>query len=235
MSPNGSQPGAQQPLWEIRLDPGQLRELKHTPKAQWLGIPLLSLVISFVLSALVSGGVAYWTTKRTEEQNKLTITSASEIARSEREYRQSQTERQYADKAGIVIRKWKDQGFVRVQVANTGSKPLRELRMERAEGSGKLTYIRLALVNACQNARFAIPYDWWRNRPYLVFRDDQKRWWKLYEGETAMDGTSVGVGEPVGNGTLYTGPLPPKETKVDYSDGERVFKPYRKETQIPCS
>jgi len=109
-----------------------------------------------------------WTTEQTKQENKQTIASASEIARSEREYRQSQMERQYADKAA---------------------------------------------------------------------RDDQKRWWKLYEGETAIDGASVGVGEPAENATLYTGPMPPKATKVGYrsDDGERVFKPYRIETQIPCS
>ena len=111
-----------------------------------------------MISLLISGGIAWWTTEQTKRDNERTIASASELARSEHEYRQRQMDRHFADKAGIVVRKYKSQGFVRIQVANTGSKPFRDLRMETDEGGGRLTYIRLALVHPCENARFAIPF-----------------------------------------------------------------------------
>jgi hypothetical protein len=102
-------------------------------------------------------------------------------------------DRQFADKAGISFAKYKSQGFVRVQVANTGSKPFRELRMETDEGGGRLTYIRLALVHPCENLIWPFFFGWWRKRPYLVFRDDQNRWWKLYEARPTIDGANAGV------------------------------------------
>lgn len=212
----------------IRLEDEQLTELKRTSKAErW--------VVSLVISSLVSFAVAGLTIWHTSEENRKTLESASKLAQSERDYRQNQMDRQFADKVGIIVRSYKDQGFVRVKVANSGSKPLSDPRLETSEGGG-LTYIRLALVHECEEARFAIPSSWWLERPYLVFRDGQDRWWKLDEGKPAEDGASAGTGEPNPNATPYTGPLPKKHRKVDHdSNGNRIFTPYRMEAQIPCS
>jgi hypothetical protein len=215
----------------IRLDPEQLTELKRTSKAdRWL-IPILTLVIS----SLVSFAVAGWTINHTSEENQRTIVSASKLAQNERDYRQNQMDRQFADKVGIKVRSYKKEGFVRVKIANGGSKSLSDPRIETSAGGG-LTYIRLARIQECEEARFAIPSGWWRSGPYLIFRDDQDRWWKLHEGKPAEDSASSGAGEPAANATPYMGSLPKKHREVDYdSSGNRIFTPYRTEAQIPCS
>jgi hypothetical protein len=189
----------------IRLDPEQLTELKRTSKAdRWL-IPILTLVIS----SLVSFAVAGWTINHTSEESQRTIVSASKLAQKERDYRQNQMDRQFADKVGIKVRSYKKEGFVRVKIANGGSKSLSDPRIETSAGGG-LTYIRLARIQECEEARFAIPSGWWRSGPYLIFRDDQDRWWKLHEGKPAEDSASSGAGEPAANATPYMGSLPKK-------------------------
>jgi hypothetical protein len=48
----------------------------------------------------------------------------------ERAYRQAQLNRQFADKVGIVVRRYENHGFVRVKVANSGSKSINGPRLE---------------------------------------------------------------------------------------------------------
>jgi hypothetical protein len=211
----------------IRLDPEQLTELKRNSKFERWVIPILSLVVSLAVA-----GFTIW---HTSVENQKTIDSASKLAQSERDYGQNQMERQFADKVGIVVRSYKDQDFVRVKIANSGSKPISGPRMETSGGRG-VTYIRLALVRECEEARFAIPSSWWRSGSYLIFRDGQDRWWRLYEGKPAEASASSGAGEPAANATPYMGPLPKKHRKVDHdSSGNRIFTPYRIEAQVPCS
>jgi hypothetical protein len=114
-------------------------------------------------------------------------------------------DRHFADKAGIVVRKYKSQGFVRVQVPTPGANPFAIYAWRPTKAAADSLTYGWHLFTHARTLDLPFLFGWWRKRPYLVFRDDQNRWWKLYEARPTIDGANAGVSEPGGNATLYTG------------------------------
>jgi hypothetical protein len=191
VSPGSSKPpiSPQSNTQVIQLDPAQLKELKHTPRAQWLWLPLFCLVISL----LISSGISWWTTEQTKRDNERTIASR----RSLHGVNTSTDRGKWI--ASSPIRLGSRSQIQEPRVCEGPSRQHREQTLSRATHGDRRRrrQTHLHTVGTCSpmRERSILPFffGWWRKRHYLVFRDDQNRWWKLYEARPTIDGANAGV------------------------------------------